>query len=657
MELGVDVGGTFTDLVHWNGRELRVAKLPSTTDDQSTGVVEGARVLVGDGDRSRLLHGTTVATNALLERRGARTVLITDPHFEDAIEIGRQARPSLYDPFDDRPAPLVAPQWRFGIARPSACDAESFEASAKEVLTFCREHPVDAVAICYLHAYRDGADERQLRDWLAASTSTPISISSEVVAEFREFERMSTTVLNAFLAPEVGRYTSRLTQRMRGAGMSGDVSVLRSSGGLVPLSVAGELPVSILLSGPAGGVVAAARLGEQLGDDRLISFDMGGTSTDVCRIDAGRPEVAYRREIGGFACLMPSVAVHTVGAGGGSIGWVDGGGALRAGPQSAGATPGPACYGRGATSPTVTDANVLLGRINPDAALAGSVRLNADLAERSMAGLGRRLGLSASKVAEGVIAVVESHMAQAIRAVSVEQGADPRTATLVAFGGAGGLHASALARTLDMQRVVVPPYAGVFSALGLLLSPPRTDRSRTVSIGAAESGTLRRLAEEIGGDARAQFVDDTGRQPDALAIVMDMRYQGQAHETSVAYHLGEDWQVLCDRFHDAHARRNGFSRRDDPVEVVTIRAEVTGSPALAWADLPGPTPVGEAHRGLRTVHTSAGDMDAPLYWRPAINPGREIVGPAIVEDGESTTFLAEGERAVMLEIGALEITW
>jgi N-methylhydantoinase A len=658
--LGVDVGGTFTDVVCWDGRRLRVGKLSTTTGDQSVGVAEGARQLLDGaqrgGDLPRLLHGTTVATNALLERRGARTALVTDPGFEDVIEIGRQDRPSLYDPFDDRPAPLVPAELRFGISPPGG--EASVAAAAAEIVAACAAWAIDAIAVCYLHAYRDGGAEAMLRDHLAGHAAVPVSISSEVVAEFREYERMSTTVLNAFLAPEVGRYTSRLAGRVGRAGISQNVGVMRSSGGIVPLAVAAALPAAILLSGPAGGVVAAARLGEQLGDELLVSFDMGGTSTDVCRIEGGRPEVTYQREIGGFACQLPAVAVHTVGAGGGSIAWIDAGGALRVGPQSAGASPGPACYGRGGTHATVTDANVLLGRLDRGAALAGSLTVRSDLAETSLAALGRQLGRDALSVAEGMVAVVESHMAQAIRAVSVEQGADPRGATLVAFGGAGGLHASALARELDMRRVIVPPFAGVFSALGLLLSPPRTDRARTVNLGAEDAAALPAAAEEVLAAACDDYVVYTGRRPDHTVILVDVRYVGQSHETPVPYDAGDSWDALAARFHDAHQRRNGFARRGDPVEAVTVRVAATGSPALSWDDLPAPSPTGDPIRGTRLVHTAAsGPQDAVVYRWASIAPGSELTGPAVIEDGESTTFVGPGERAVVLDLGALEITW
>jgi N-methylhydantoinase A len=354
---------------------------------------------------------------------------------------------------------------------------------------------------------------------------------------------------------------------------------------------------------------------------------------------------------------MPSVAVHTVGAGGGSIAWVDSGGALRVGPQSAGARPGPACYDRGGTNPTVTDADLVLGRINREAVLAGTVPLHAGLAESAIADLGAKLERSALETAQGVAMVVESHMAQAIRAVSVEQGADPRDATLVAFGGAGGVHATAVARALEVRRVVIPPFTGVFSALGLLLSPQRVDSARTVQIGASEAEVLPKVAGDLAEEARARYVDDTGRQPEGVSIVVDMRYAGQSHETPVAYQRSDGWDALSDRFHATHARRNGFARRADPVEVVTIRVEATGVPALTWDDIPEPTPSGESNRGTRTVYTESGVTEAALVWRPSVASGGEIVGPAIIEDVDSTTFIGPGERAVVGDVGALEITW
>ena len=656
--LGIDVGGTFTDVAAWDGAAMIAGKVPSTPDDQSAGVMAGAGSTVPTGERADLLHGTTVATNALLERRGARTLLVTDTGFESLIEIARQDRPSLYDPFADRARPLAGRERRFGVEIRAGCGDDELDAVAASVVAAAHDHRAEAVAVCLMYSYLDPAVELALAERIGRELGVPVSASAEVVAEFREYERFSTAVLNAFLSPEVARYMGSLADRAGRAGFIDDISVMRSSGGLVSLDHASSFPASILLSGPAGGVVAAAALGELIGADTLISFDMGGTSTDVCRVRRGRPEVTYNREIAGHACLMPSVAVHTVGAGGGSLAWADQGGALRVGPRSAGADPGPACYGRGGAEATVTDANVVLGRLDPSARLAGTVALRRDLAMGAFERLGSELSLEPVEAALGVVAVVESHMTHAVRAVSVEQGTDPRDAVLMAFGGAGGLHATALARSLEMGGVVVPPYAGVFSAFGLLLSPPRADAARTVNV----TGTDRHRLPAAAGDLRAaalrRIEADSGRPAQTSALIVDMRYVGQAHETSVPYTEGEPWETLCERFHGLHAQRNGFARPTDPVEAVTARAEAVGSPALRWADLPAfEAEAGDPRLGSRTVLGRSGPAEAEVWWRPALAVGSEVAGPAIIAEGESTTYLAGGDRAVVHETGALRIEW
>ena len=656
--LGVDVGGTFTDVAMWDGAAMTVGKVPSTPRDQSEGVMAGARGTVREVGRADLLHGTTVATNALLERRGARTLLVTDAGFESLIEIARQDRPSLYDPFADRSEPLADDGMRLGVTVPASGRDGELDAVADLVASAARDRGAEAVAVCLMYSYADPAVERALSGRLRQVVDVPVSASAEVVAEFREYERFSTAVLNAFLSPEVSRYMGSLAARAGRSGFIDEISVMRSSGGLVPLDHASAFPASILLSGPAGGVVAAAALGEMMGCRTLISFDMGGTSTDVCRVRSGRPEVTYNREIAGHACLMPSVAVHTVGAGGGSVAWADRGGALRVGPRSAGADPGPACYGRGGGEPTVTDANLVLGRLDPSTKLAGAMALRSDLAQTAFERLGSELSLDPVEAALGVVAVVESHMTHAVRAVSVEQGTDPRDAALMAFGGAGGLHATALARSLDMDGVIVPPYAGVFSAFGLLLSPPRADGAQTVNVTGADRGRLPLAARDLLAATRRRIEADSGRAAATAASIVDMRYLGQAHETSVPYTEGESWEVLCERFHRLHAERNGFARPTDPVEAVTVRAEAVGEAALRWADLPAFEPeAGEPGRGSRPVMGPSGISEAQVWWRPALPVGAEVVGPAIIAEGESTTYLAAGERATVHETGALRIEW
>jgi len=637
--LAADVGGTFTDLVAWDGDRIVTGKVASTPDDQSVGVVAGASAL--DVAADRFFHGTTVATNALLERRGADTALITSPGFADVLEIGRQDRPSLYDSFADRAEPLVPRERRYEVDDPTGLDPAIGNAAA--------------VAISLLYGYENPGEEQAIAAALEGRwPHLAISLSSEVVPEFREFERTATTVINAYLGPETGNYLRRLESGAGTAGLPSAIEVMRSSGGLIPIAAAARLPASILLSGPAAGVVAAAAIGSVLNRDRLISFDMGGTSTDVCRIENGRPEVSYERPIAGYPCRMPSVAIHTVGAGGGSVAWIDGGGSLRVGPRSSGARPGPACYGHGGSEPAVTDANVTLGRIDPEGRLAGTLPIRADRAATALESVGSQLGLSVTATAQGMVTVVEEVMAQAIRAVSIEQGADPRSGHLVAFGGAGGLHATALARRLDMAGVIIPPHAGVFSALGLLLSPPRADAARSVRVAAGIQldGELAAVAE-----LAATRLRSGGSDPTATQTYVDARYIGQAHETTVPYVCGEGWEVLLDRFHRAHQEQNGFAREGDPVEVVTVRAESVGRPLLTWADLPRVTPRGSVEGGERQVLADGGAVAARVVHRAGLAPGDEIAGPAVIEETEATTYVASGERAVVHASGALEVEW
>jgi N-methylhydantoinase A len=637
----VDVGGTFTDVVWWDGSGIRTGKVPSTPD-QSEAVVTGA-LEVAQGAGAAMLHGTTVATNALLERTGASTALVTSAGFADIIEIGRQDRPSLYDTFADRPAPLVTPARRFEVDADGAGPAELGGA--------------EAVAVSLLHGYRRADDEAAVADAIrAAHPGLAVTCSHEVAPEFREFERTSTTVLNAYLAPVVGRYLSRLVDRATDAGLPGDVAVMRSSGGLMAAQAAARLPAAILLSGPAGGVVAAAGLGERLGRRSLVTFDMGGTSTDVCRIEDGRAEVSHRRDVDGYACLMPAVAVHTVGAGGGSLAWVDPGGSLRVGPRSAGALPGPACYDRGGRDAAVTDANVVLGRIDPRAPLAGRLPLRAELSHAAVSRIGDAVGLAPAACALGIVEVIEEVMAGALRRVSVEQGADPRQATLVAYGGAGGLHATALARRLDMAGVVVPAYAGVFSALGLLLSPLRVDRARTVLLGGLERDQLDASVADLASAAAAELVATAG-VAGTVHTEVDVRYRGQSHELTVPYRPGNGWEALAADFHREHARRNGFARPGDPIEAVTVRANAVRQAAVTWDVLPPPVPEGPVDAGTRRVTSSQGEVEASVVRRQGLRPGDEVVGPAVVQEAEATTYIGAGERAWVHASGALEVEW
>ena len=581
MRVGVDTGGTFTDLVADDGT---VVKVPSTPDDPARGVAEAVGAV---GERpSRLAHGTTVATNALLERRGATVAFVTNDGFEDILEIARQDRPSLYDPFADRPSPLVPRSLRLGVGGRLAADGSELVAVSTNVPV---PEGVAAIAVCLLHADLCDAHERAVGEALAAR-GFDVTLSSAVSPEFREYERALTTTVNAYLRPVCRAYLRAID------GLADEVLVLSSAGGLLPVDVAADLPAALLLSGPAGGVRAAGEVAAANGFADCVTFDMGGTSTDVCLVRGGLPEAAPGREVGGFPIRLPSLDVHTIGAGGGSIARIDPGGALAVGPRSAGAVPGPACYGRGGTEPTVTDADLALGRIPADVGFPGIGALDTDAAVAALS----RAGVAA----EGVVAVVDAAMVGALRRVTVERGVDPRSMALVAFGGAGPLHACALADALGMAAVVVPPRAGVLSAAGCLAAPVARELVRSHGGGDVGAG-LAALAEEAAGLVGPGAT---------VTTAVDCRYEGQGHELTVP---------SVDDFPAEHERRNGHVREGAPVEVVALRAR---------ASVPSPVTV----VGLPPVPARVGG-----------------VGPCVLAEPDCTIWVPAGWRADPAEAGAL----
>ncbi len=596
MRVGVDTGGTFTDAVADDGS---VVKILSTPGDPAVAVGEAVASLAGSDLPAVLAHGTTVATNTLLERAGATVALVTNRGFADVIEIARQDRPSLYDPFADRPQPLVERRLRFEISGRLGPDGDELEPLAEDgngplpgLLPLPED--VEAVAVCLLHSDLSPRHEQSVTARIR-EVGMDVTASYEISPEFREYERTLTTVVNAYLRRTCRAYLSRLSA------LADAVYVLTSAGGLIPVADAAELPASLLLSGPAGGVLAAAAAASANGFDDAITFDMGGTSTDVCLVRGALPEPASGRVVAGFPIRLPSLDVHTIGAGGGSIARIDPGGALAVGPQSAGADPGPACYGRGGLEPTVTDADLVLGRIPADHPLPGLGALDVDAASTALA----RAGVTP----EGVVAVVNAAMEQAVRAVTVTRGVDPRTCALVAFGGAGPLHACELAVALGVTTVIVPARAGVLSAVGVLAAPRQRELVRSWPTPTSTDGlddALRRLAEE----ARA-LVD-----PNAdTSTFVDVRYAGQSHELTVPR--------VAD-FHDEHARRNGFARPDAAVEVVALRAR---------ARLDSPITVD----------------DVPLPSRPRTDAD----GPAVIAEPDCTIWVAKGWHAREGVAGAL----
>jgi N-methylhydantoinase A len=651
--LGVDVGGTFTDLVALVEGGLITAKVPTTPRNQALGVVAALELVRPTvGGVASLAHGSTVATNALLERRGARTALVTTDGFRDVIEIGRQNRPALYDLTRDRPPALVPRALRFTVRErmgPDGVLVPLDEASVRAVVDACREAEVEAVAVCLLFGFLHPEHEQKVGSALReALPGLQISLSSEVLPEFREFERCSTTVANSYLTPRLAAYLERLADEVEALGLPSPL-VMQSSGGAAEIETAAARAASCLLSGPAGGVVGAAWVAGLSGFQDLLTFDMGGTSTDVAAVLGGEVQTTTESVVAGVPVKLPMVDVHTVSAGGGSIAWVDAGGALRVGPGSAGADPGPAAYGRGGKEPTVTDANLYLGYLPDGAELGGEVRLDRDQAEAALGRVGGRLGLDSEETACGIVRVADAEMIRALRVISIERGLDPRELTLVAFGGAGGLHACSLAEELGTGRILVPRAAGVLSALGLAISDVRRDQVTPLlaELGSADRAGIEARFAGLEADARGQLADDPGLR---LARLADLRYQGQSFELTVEAGKLEE---LPDRFHAEHERRYGYRMEDELVELVNLRLVATvprDKPDLSEA---------APRRGVsprrRRARLDDGWQEVEVYERAALGVGSRLDGPAVVEFAESTLLVRPGWRASVDAIGTLSL--
>jgi N-methylhydantoinase A len=664
VRIGVDVGGTFTDLVAVVDGRLITAKVPSTPRNQAEGVLRALQAAgIEPGRVAAFAHGSTVATNALLERRGARTALVTTAGFRDVIEIGRQQRPSLYDLTMDRPAPLVPRELRFVVpermgpwGEVAPLDQESLEAAVAAVAAA----GVEAVAVCLLFSFLHPEHERRVATALeSALPGVTVSRSSEVLPEVREYERFSTTVADAYLTPRLAAYLERLAGELRRRGFPAPL-VMQSSGGVVEIERAAGHAASCVLSGPAGGVVGAAWVAGLSGHRDLLTLDMGGTSTDVAAVLDGTVQTTTESVIAGVPIKLPMVDVHSVSAGGGSIAWVDEGGALRVGPHSAGADPGPAAYGLGGAEPTVTDANLLLGHLPDSARLGGAegVVLRRELAERALAALAKRLGAGPLQAALGVVRVANAEMVRALRLMSVERGIDPRDLTLLAFGGAGGMHACALAEELGMGRVLVPRAGGVLSALGLAISDLRRDYLRPL---------LGRLDEVDPAEVAAAYADLEERarkdlDGPALERRADLRYRGQSFELTVAV---ADLDDLGPRFHVEHARRYGYRMEDEPIELMSLRLVATvpvPKPELRAkirrdrASSAGEAgPPGSSRR--RAVNVDGDWLQVEVVAGADLEPGAELAGPAVVEHPESTVVIRPGWRAIVDGVGSLELEW
>ncbi len=654
--IGVDIGGTFTDFVLYRptSGELKSFKCLSTPNNPAHAVLSGLEKL-GVKPPAWMTHGSTVATNALLERKGARTALITTRGFRDVLQIGRQNRPALYDLAADPPAPLVAQELRLEVteridAKGQVLTPLNIE-EVEALMPRLQAEEVEAVAVCLLFSFLHPEHEERIGQMLTHA-GYAVSLSSQILPEYREYERMSTTVVNAYVSPVLSNYLHTLENSLP-TGFR--LQVMQSNGGVISASEAMHNGVRCILSGPAGGVVGAQHIawlaarGSEPGEGsnaplKVITLDMGGTSTDVSLID-GSPQITTEACIGGYPIRIPILDIHTIGAGGGSIAYRDAGGALRVGPQSAGAEPGPACYGKGDV-PTVTDANLVLGRLPPDRFLGGEMRLDAQRAVQVLEQLGRQLGLTLPQVALGIVAVVNAHMERALRVISVERGYDPREFTLLSFGGAGGLHAADLARGLGIPRVLVPPMASTLSAFGMLTAEVVKDYTQTVMLPATTP--VEEIKTRLGRLTARGFQEliDEGLPAERIRFesALDMRYIGQSYELTLPFSA-----AFVEEFHRQHEHSYGYARREAPVEIVNLRTWAIGMvehPSLERHPFQG-TEAMEAYLEHRLVTFSDGVKQVPFYAGEKLRHGQRLFGPAVVVRPDTTILLAEGDAALL----------
>ncbi len=666
LGVGVDIGGTFTDVVVYNERThaIKTVKTPTVHEDLTRGILEGldkAGVLLHSV--SRFINGTTIATNTLLEGKGARTAMLTTRGFRDVLELGLANRMVLYRIDYRKTPPLVARPLRLEVDERTLAGGRVAKAVTPAKIDpharWLADEGIEAVAICFLHAYANAKNEERARSLIESRLpGVFVSTSAEVVPEFREYERFSTTVLNAYVAPPIDRYLRRLQAGLGEGGFHGPLHVMTSSGGVMSPGEAARLPVRLLLSGPAGGVTAAAHLSQITGEPRLITCDMGGTSTDVCLVRDGAPSMTTESEVLGHPNKTLQMEIETIGAGGGSIAWVDRGGVLAVGPKSAGADPGPACYGRGGGEPTVTDANLLLRRLAPDSLRAGGVALDPRLSEEAVRRVSRQVpGLDEIRLADGIVKIAVARMVGAIKAITVGKGLDPREFTLLTYGGAGPMHAVLIAEELAIGRILVPPAPGNFSALGLLLADHGLNLVRTRPAPARETplslvtDTLRELEEE----GRARLFDDGRREPGEISVgrSVGLRYMGQWYEIDVPF--DPRWEKPKDiekDFHRLHQERYSHCDEAESTEIVNYRVS-------AYASLPKPAFLPPKSGGAsrladeREVYFGEGFLPASVFRREDLGADARLEGPAIVDEEGSTTVLPPGWTASVDAVGNL----
>jgi N-methylhydantoinase A len=674
--IGIDVGGTFTDLVAIDPAGVTtLAKVPSTPDDPSLGVLDGLSLLAHHlgldraallGQTDRIVHGTTVATNALLEHKGARLGLLTTEGHRDVVEMREGLKDDRYNLRMPPPEQLVPRRLRLPVRERTRADGRIETpldpTSLDAAVAVLQRERVEAVAVCYLHAWQDPRHERRTAEALArALPAAYVSLSCEVLPQIKEFERVSTTIVNAYVGPVLARYLARLETRLGEAGYRGPTLIIQSHGGVAPIAEAGRLAAGAVLSGPAGGVAGSVYAARLLGEPNLIPFDMGGTSTDICLVVDGQAGLVMDRRIAGHRIALNSLDIASIGAGGGSIARVDAGGILHVGPESAGAVPGPACYGQGGETATVTDANLVLGYLDPANFLGGERRLDRGLAERAVDGIAAALGIERLAAASGIHRVINTNMAEGVRLVSVRRGVDPRRFALFAFGGAAGLHATDIARQLGLARVIVPRVASVLSAWGMLATDLRFELSRT-HIGdatALDGAAVKRLFDDMEAEGlarlRASFAG-----PARTARAVDMRYGEQVFEITVPLD-DVDWAVsdplpqIVERFHRRHEALYTYAMPDQETVLVNARVAVSGilEELPQEPDLPAmpPTPP----QGERRIFLDDWTM-SPVYAFDRLAPAQTIAGPAIIESPTTTVLLRPGNRATVTPQGWLDIT-
>jgi len=664
--LSVDVGGTFTDIVLFNSesKEILTTKISSTPKDQSIGLIKGIEKIAKKiglnsyNEISYFIHGTTVATNALLERKGAKTAIITTEGFRDVFEIARQRRPHLYDFWAKRPKPPIPRYLTFEVPERVLFDGkvvkEIDEGKAKNIIQKLKDYNVDSVAICFLHSYKNHDNELKMKKLIIKELpNIYISTSCETLPEIREYERTCTTAVNAYLMPKVQSYINNLVEKKDNIGIKPKLHIMQSNGGIMSANVAAKRSVHTVFSGPAGGVLAGAYISKLIGEPNVITLDMGGTSTDIVLMEDSKAKLTTNGEIGTFPIKVPMIEMHTIGTGGGSIAWVDAGGALKVGPESAGADPGPACYGLGSEKPTVTDANLVLGRLNPKNFLGGEKQIYVEKSKNAIKeNIDSKINLPTIKSASGILDIVNSNMCGGVKVISTQKGYDLREFSLVAFGGAGSLHAAELAKSLDIKKTIIPLSPGNFSALGCMLAEIRYDYVRTLikSVNTVNVKEYHELYSEMKSEA-IEHLNNEGYSKEKIIFMgtADMRYSGQAWELSVNVPVvlsnEKDFEKIGKDFEKLHKKTYGYVLNDEDIVFVNFRLSAIGITTkleIKPKALHSKKPEKAALKSQREVFFEGQFRNFSIYEREKLFPGNELVGPAIIEEYASSTIIPPG---------------